>query len=143
MNCIIATKQEHFYDQILIRKEVFIIEQQVPINEEYDELDKTAVQFIVYDRDKAVGAARFRIVNQKGKVERVCVLKDYRKKGVGKLMMDAIEQYVKRQGLTLEKLVLSAQLTALPFYEKLGYIAYGDIYLDANIEHKSMFKSLK
>jgi predicted GNAT family N-acyltransferase len=142
MNCIIATKQEHFYDQILIRKEVFIIEQQVPINEEYDELDKTAVQFIVYDGDNAVGAARFRIVDQKGKVERVCVLKDYRKKGVGKLMMDAIEQYVKQQGLTLEKLGLSAQLTALPFYEKLGYIAYGDVYLDANIEHKSMFKNL-
>jgi predicted GNAT family N-acyltransferase len=142
MNCIIATKQEHFYDQILVRKEVFIIEQQVPINEEYDELDKTAIQFIAYDGDKAVGAARFRVIDKTGKVERVCVLKDYRKLGVGKLMMESIEAYVKKQALDLEKLSLSAQLTALKFYERLGYTAYGDIYLDANIEHKSMYKTI-
>ena len=142
MQCIIATKQEHFYDQILIRKEVFIIEQEVPINEEYDEHDKTAIQFIVYDDQKAVGAARFRVVENKGKVERVCVLKSYRKNGVGKLLMDTIEHYAKTQ-TTVDKLVLGAQMTALPFYKKLGFTEYGDIFLDANIEHMSMDKKIK
>ena len=141
MQCIIATNQAHFYDQILIRKEVFIIEQQVPINEEFDDLDKTAIQFVVYDNELAVGAARFRTVAHKGKVERVCVLKSYRKKGVGKLLMDTIEHFASKQG-DITTLVLSAQLTALSFYQKLGYQGYGDIYLDANIKHQAMDKPL-
>lgn len=142
MNCMIASKQEHFYDQVLVRKEVFLKEQHVPIDEEYDLLDKTAIQFIVYDGEKAVGAARFRIVDGKGKVERVCVLKEYRSLGVGKLMMENIEAYALNNS-DVTKLVLSAQLTALAFYKKLGYVAYGDIYLDANIEHKSMYKIIR
>ena len=82
----------------------------------------------------------FRVIEGKGKVERVCVKKAYRKKGVGKLIMNTIEEYAKTQNIT--HLVLSAQLTALPFYQKLGYQEYGDVFLDANIEHKMMDKRL-
>ena len=141
MNCIIATKQHHFYDQVRIRKEVFIIEQQVPIEEEYDELDNTAIQFIVYDGNNPLAAARFRMVDNKGKVERVCVLKEYRNKGGGRLIMKTIEEYAKCN-TSVTKLVLNAQLTAIPFYKQLGYTSYGDIFLDANIEHIAMIKEL-
>jgi predicted GNAT family N-acyltransferase len=141
MNCIIARTQEEIFDQILIRKEVFIIEQKVPINEEFDELDKTAIQFIVYDGMNPVGAARFRTIDKKGKIERVCVLKEYRKLGVGKLLMNTIENYAMKN-TSVDHFYLNAQLTALPFYERLGYIPQGDIFLDANIEHKAMTKRL-
>jgi predicted GNAT family N-acyltransferase len=141
MECFIATTQKHFYDQVIVRKEVFIIEQQVPINEEFDIHDCEAIQFIAYDNEKAIGAARIRLLPDKVKVERVCVLKEYRKYGVGKLMMTTIEDYTKEH-TTLKKLGLNAQLTALPFYQKLGYQEYGDIFLDANIEHKSMIKEI-
>lgn len=142
MECIIATNQAHFYDQILVRKEVFIKEQFVPIDEEYDELDKFATQFIVYDGEQAVGAARVRILTDYGKIERVCVLKSHRKRGVGKRLMEAMENYlVHTKGIT--KARLSAQVSAIPFYEKLGYTAYGPYYLDANIEHRMMEKDLK
>jgi len=140
MKCIIATSQKHFYDQVIIRSEVFLIEQNVPIKEEIDVLDAEAIQFIAYDENKPVGAARFRIVDGKGKVERVCVLLPYRKKGVGKLIMNTIEDYAKEQQIF--KIVLNAQLTAMPFYKQIGYVEYGDIFLDANIEHKSMNKQL-
>ncbi|HEY8364681.1 MAG TPA: GNAT family N-acetyltransferase [Haloplasmataceae bacterium] len=140
MYCIIAHEQKHFYDQIIIRSEVFLIEQNVPIKEEIDELDREAIQFIVYDEDTPIGAARFRIIDNYGKIERVCVLKTYRNHGVGRLIMNTIEDYAKEEGI--KQLKLSAQLTALPFYQKLGYTAYGDIYLDANIKHQMMKKDL-
>ena len=140
MKCIIAHNQKHFYDQVIIRSEVFLIEQNVPIKEEIDFYDRSAIQFIAYDEDTPIGAARFRVIERKGKVERVCVKKAYRKKGVGKLIMNTIEEYAKTQNIT--HLVLSAQLTALPFYQKLGYQEYGDVFLDANIEHKMMDKRL-
>lgn len=140
MKCIIAQKQKHFYDQVIVRSQVFIIEQNVPIEEEIDVLDREALQFITYDKNKPVGAARFRIVNGLGKIERVCVLKSYRKKGVGKLIMETIEDYAKKQ--QIKQIVLHAQLRALPFYKQLGYTEHGEIFLDANIEHKTMNKML-
>ncbi len=140
MKCIIAHNQKHFYDQVIVRSEVFLIEQKVPIKEEIDVLDSEAVQFIVYDEDKPIGAARFREVEGKGKVERVCVLKQYRKQGIGRLLMDYIEDYARKQNI--KKLVLNAQLSALPFYRALGYKEHGEIFLDANIEHKTMDKQL-
>lgn len=141
MECIIATTQKHYYDQVRIRSEVFHLEQNVPIIEEIDELDNEAIQFIVYEKGIPIGAARFRLVDGRGKVERVCVIMKYRIKGVGRLIMSKIEDYA--QSIQVNKLILNAQLSALPFYEKLGYIAYGDIFLDANIEHKSMCKEIK
>ncbi len=140
MICIIAQNQKHFYDQVLIRNEVFLLEQQVPILEEIDYLDAQAIQFIAYDGNTPIGAARFRVVDGKGKVERVCVIKSHRKCGIGRLIMDTIEQYAKENHIM--KLVLNAQMTALYFYKRLGYIEHGDIFLDANIEHKMMDKLL-
>lgn len=140
MKCIMAKTQKHFYDQVRIRSEVFLIEQNVPIIEEIDELDNEAIQFIAYNDDIPIGAARFRVVDGKGKVERVCVKFSYRKKGVGRLIMDKLEEYAKDNNINNIK--LNAQLSALPFYEKLGYTAHGEIFLDANIEHKSMIKTI-
>ncbi|QVK18128.1 GNAT family N-acetyltransferase [Mycoplasmatota bacterium] len=140
MKCIIAQNQKHFYDQVIVRSEVFVIEQKVPIDEEIDNLDAIALQFIVYDEEKPVGAARFRIVDGLGKIERVCVLKSYRKKGVGKLIMNTIEDYARKQ--RIHQMILNAQLTAIPFYKQFGYTDHGEIFLDANIEHKAMHKAL-
>ena len=82
MKCIIATEQKHFFDQVLVRKDVFIIEQKVPIEEEFDEIDREAVQFVVYHGDQAIGAGRFRIIDNKGKIERVCVRKNIENKAL-------------------------------------------------------------
>jgi len=138
MICIIAKNQKHFYDQVIVRSKVFLIEQKVPIIEEIDTFDAEAIQFIAYDNNKPIGAARFRIVEGKGKIERVCVIKSYRKKGVGRLIMNTLEKYAENQNI--KHLILSAQLQALPFYRKLNYREYGNIFLDANIEHKMMDK---
>jgi len=141
MKCIIANCQKHFYDQVIVRSKVFLIEQKVPIEEEIDFLDCEATQFVVYDdNDRPIGAARFRIVNNIGKVERVCVLKEYRQQGVGRLIMNTIEEHAKALGI--KETMLNAQVTSIPFYERLGYKAEGEIFLDANIEHRKMTKKI-
>ena len=87
-----------------------------------------------------VTTARLRPVDSTvGKVERVATIQAARGHGYGKEIMDEVERVAKRQGLV--ELRLGAQLTALPFYEKLGYEAFGDEFLDANIPHRMMRKT--
>jgi predicted GNAT family N-acyltransferase len=78
--------------------------------------------------------------NGVGKVGRVAIAPEQRGKGVGALLMQFVEQTAREQGFS--RLVLDAQIDAIPFYEKLGYLAEGDIFLDAGIEHRFMSKSL-
>ena len=71
--------------------------------------------------------ARFRPYNNAAKVERVAILKPYRKDGYGKTMMHAIERFAKDKGHN--QLVLNAQVQAQGFYEKLGYIQTGPVFI--------------
>ena len=129
-----------------IRMTVFVEEQAVPAEEELDAYDVTAAHFlarIAADPTPAgiVGTARLLDKGHGvGKVGRVAVLREYRGKGIGALLMRRIEHDAHTSGYT--ELILEAQCHALPFYEKLGYIAEGDIFLDCNIEHRLMRKSL-
>ena len=76
----------------------------------------------------------------KGRSGRVAVQKAYRGQGIGALLMRFVENVAKERGMT--HLELGAQCYALPFYEKLGYVAEGEIYLDCAIEHRHMSKTL-
>jgi len=121
-----------------IRRIVFIQEQNVPEAEEYDDLDNQAIQFLLWKNQEAIGTARFRTVDGWGKLERIAILKAHRGEGNGKTLVQAILKYADITGI--QHLKLSSQTYAVPFYEKLGFIARGEIYLDANIEHRDMFK---
>lgn len=123
-----------------IRKKVFIEEQHVPEEEEIDHLESEATHFILYVNEIPAGAGRFRVVDEYGKVERICILKEYRKSGAGKAIMEKIQEFAKEKGLT--KLKLNAQTHAIPFYSKLGYEVVSDEFLDAGIPHKTMVKHL-
>jgi predicted GNAT family N-acyltransferase len=135
-----AENQFDFFNCMQIRTDVFIIEQNVSPTIELDEYDPTAIHFIAYEGDTPLGTARLVIIDNHGKVGRVAVNKAARGKKVGKKLMVAIEEYSK--SIDLDYLVLGAQLAAMPFYEKLDYIAFGEIFLDAEIEHKNMKKDL-
>ena len=75
-----------------------------------------------------------------GKVERICVLKEARKTGSGKALMEGIEAYALRKGI--HKLKLNAQTHAIPFYAGLGYEVVSEEFLDAGIPHKTMIKNI-
>ncbi|SDY70656.1 GNAT family N-acetyltransferase [Thermoactinomyces sp. DSM 45892] len=124
-----------------IRQKVFVQEQGVPEDQEIDEKESSSIHFLAKLDYKAIGTCRMRWYKPHvAKAERVAVLPEGRGTGAGRELMLALEEYARHQGA--KKIVLSAQTHALPFYEKLGYIAEGDVYLDAGIDHKDMQKKL-
>ncbi|QMS85601.1 GNAT family N-acetyltransferase [Candidatus Xianfuyuplasma coldseepsis] len=136
MKVIIANTQKELVEHFMIRGQVFIIEQEIDWAIEFDGLDHECVLFNAYIDDTIVGAARL----YHNKVGRVATLKQYRKHGVGTALMDAIESYAKTKGINT--LVLNAQLYIKDFYDHLGYIAEGDIFQEAEIDHIRMIKKL-
>lgn len=138
---ILAQTDKALQDAMLVRKEVFVNEQKVPLEEEIDEYENTSAHFVLYDEEEPVGAGRFRVKDGEGKVERICVLEEARGKGSGKLIMNFIEDHARSHNVPA--LILNAQTHAIPFYENLGYSVTSDEFLDAGIPHKSMKKILK
>ncbi|MBC2346429.1 GNAT family N-acetyltransferase [Listeria welshimeri] len=126
-----------------IRNDVFVVEQHVDPELEWDEFDEmdSVDMFVDYAEDGTpLATGRFRVKDGYGKVERICTQKIARGTGSGRRIMEAIEKEAEKRGL--KTLKLGAQLTAIPFYEKLGYETCSEIFLDANIEHKEMKKTL-
>lgn len=145
--CVVSLVQdENTFDSIkAIRKIVFVDEQHVDPEIEYDEYDSLnrddVIHLIATIKGKPVGTLRLIKEGNKLTVGRVAVLKYHRNQGIGKKLMLYAEKYACNNGF--ESLSLGAQLTAIPFYEKSGYSAYGDIFLDADIEHRMMVKKCK
>jgi predicted GNAT family N-acyltransferase len=136
----IVENQSELNDAYSVRKTVFIHEQNVPAEEEIDQHEDEATHFVMYKDDSPVGAGRFRVFDHYGKVERICVLKEMRKIGAGKAIMDEIEKFASSQGLP--KLKLNAQTHAIPFYSGLGYEVISEEFMDAGIPHKTMVKQI-
>ena len=124
-------------DCYAIRYEVFVLEQNVPLELERDELDATAIHLLATDNGTPVGAARIVVKGDTGKIGRVCVLHELRDNGIGSaLMREALAILRDTPGIT--RAALGAQIDALGFYEKLGFTAYGDVFDDAGIDHRMM-----
>jgi predicted GNAT family N-acyltransferase len=140
MEVKIVSNEEQLKDAYLVRKIVFVEEQQVPVEEEIDQYESDAVHFVLYQDSQPTGAGRFRLVDGYGKVERICVLKERRTGGSGKAIMNKIEEYAKQKGIN--KLKLNAQTHAIPFYSKLNYEVVSEEFLDAGIPHRTMVKKL-
>lgn len=138
-NVNIATTDDEREDAFSVRRKVFVDEQKVPLNLELDELDETADHFVVYTESIPIGAGRIRESNIGiGKVERVCVLPEYRGKHIGVLVMQALEEHATNKGFN--KVILNAQSYAVPFYEKIGYVITSPEFMDADIPHRAMEK---
>lgn len=124
-----------------VRMKVFVEEQGIPQHLELDEFDEKAAHFIVQDGDQTIAAARLReFAPAVGKIERVCVIKEYRGKRLGILTMEHIEKYALQH--SFKKLKLNAQVYAISFYEKLGYTVTSPEFLDAHIPHRAMEKEI-
>lgn len=128
-------------DHYQIRKKVFIEEQQVSYEDEFDLEEKNRTAFVIYENNIPIGAGRINFLDGFAKIERVCVLKEYRGSSIGKKFMEYLIQYCKEK--KVKEIRLGAQTTALGFYEKLGFIKYGEEFLDANIPHFMMKLTIK
>jgi predicted GNAT family N-acyltransferase len=136
----IVENQKELEDAFSVRRTVFIDEQNVPAEEELDQHEDEATHFVLYHEGSPIGAGRFRFIDGYGKVERICVLKEARKTGAGKRIMNGIEEYALEEDI--RKLKLNSQTHAIPFYAGLGYEVVSEEFLDAGIPHKTMIKSI-
>jgi predicted GNAT family N-acyltransferase len=125
-------------DARTIRQAVFVDEQ--GFHDEFDALDETATHLVAYEDGRAVGCCRFyRDASGAYHVGRIAVVRSRRGEGLGAQMVAAVENVLKGRGVPA--LRLSAQVRVQPFYEKLGYAAKGEIYLDEFCEHITMEKA--
>lgn len=116
-----------------IREEVFIREQHVPVELEWDEHDHSALHLLAINDHGPVGCAR---LLPGGHLGRMAVLPEWRKQGIGKkLLLTALDLAYQREW---RELLLSAQVQAIPFYEKAGFSVCSPPYLDAGIWHRDM-----
>ena len=138
------TMSEIYLDALSIRQTVFIKEQQVPESREIDQDEAHAIHFVLYQDEEAkqpMATLRLLASNEKNiKIQRMAVLKEFRRQGLGRIVMEAAEAFAKEQGY--HKIYLGAQLTALPFYQSLAYQTEGEEFLDAGMPHVQMFKLL-
>lgn len=116
-----------------VRTRVFIREQGVPEELEWDEKDRESIHLLaLLDSGEAIGTARM-FHNHIG---RMCVLPDWRGKGVGRRLLATLLDLTRQHGM--EAPILHAQTSAIGFYEKSGFIASGPLFMDAGIAHRTM-----
>jgi predicted GNAT family N-acyltransferase len=119
-----------------IRLRVFVKEQGVPTEIELDRDDKRAIHFLATIAGKAVGTGRVVMRHSGAKIGRMAVLKSYRRKGVGKVLLK--RAIVKARNLGAEKIYLHAQVPVIGFYEKMGFRCISPIFDEAGIPHRKM-----
>ena len=117
-----------------IRLEVFVHEQNVPLEEELDIADNECIHAVAFNpQGVAIGTGR---LLPDGHIGRMSVLQPYRGYGVGGLILLELIKEARVKGF--KEVVLSAQMHALSFYQQFGFVEEGEDYLDANIPHKTM-----
>jgi predicted GNAT family N-acyltransferase len=119
-----------------IRKEVFVIEQNVPPKIEWDEYEDSATHLICKLGDKVVGTGRITFFSDKAKVERVAVPKSYRNQGIGTAIVKFQILEAKKRGV--KEIYAHVQMHAKGFYSKMDFSEVGDIFYEADIEHVRM-----
>lgn len=132
--------QTHEYALRTIRERVFIQEQQVPVADEWDDKDETAIHFLVHNaQDEPIACARLLLENQSLlHIGRVAVFKEYRHQGVGRQLMLELIAYCKKH-YAGSPIYLHAQTQRQAFYEHLRFTARGAVFMDAGIPHIEMW----
>ena len=109
----------------------------------FDEIDNsdTVVHMLLCKDDEPIATCRFFKVNNEYKIGRIAVVKEYRGQGIGRIIVSCAEEKVYELGG--RELCLSSQVRVQGFYEKLGYVAEGEIYMDQMCPHIKMKKKLE
>lgn len=122
-----------------VREPVFVQEQQVPIEEEWDELDPLSRHVIARDlQGQPIGTAR---LTPQQKIGRMAVLRDWRGRGVGAAMLQALLDLARGRGH--EQVSLNSQVDAIGFYQRFGFQPYGEEFMEAGIRHQAMRKQIE
>jgi predicted GNAT family N-acyltransferase len=119
-----------------IRHEIFVKEQKVPEELEWDEFDQNALHAIVEKENQVIGTARLIIDNTIAKIGRMAIQKEYRQQGIGQELLSVLIQRAKEKGA--QECILNAQTHAIAFYAKADFEPHGPIFDEAGIPHVEM-----
>jgi predicted GNAT family N-acyltransferase len=119
-----------------IRHEVFIKEQEVPVELEWDEFDQEALHAIVKKDQGVIGTARLIMDNSIARIGRMAIQKKYRERGIGQKLLSILIQTAKEKGA--QECILHAQTHAIAFYAKADFEPNGPIFDEAGIPHVEM-----
>lgn len=134
-----ADYQVDFKDLRAVREPVFVIEQNVPIEEEWDALDPLCHHVIARDANhKPIGTGR---LTPEHKIGRMAVLKEWRGKEVGAALLQTLID--KARDLGWSEVSLNSQVSAIGFYEKFGFVSYEEEFEEAGIIHRKMKLALE
>ena len=136
----IVITPEDLQKAFAVRAIVFVEEQKVSYKEEIDENDNSSTHFLATIDDEPVAVARLRLFKDAVKIERLAVRKAYRGKSIGKKMFSFVLDYIAE--MEYQKITLHAQAYLLKFYENFGFVKHGEKFLEADIEHYTMEKTL-
>lgn len=131
---------DELYEIVRVRYEVFVCDQKITCENDFDYKDKECYHLIVSYKDKVVGYSR---ILQRGlsyeepSIGRVLVLKEYRKNNIGQLMMEKAVDFIINE-LKEEEITISAQLYVKSLYENVGFKVISEPYIEAEIEHIKM-----
>jgi predicted GNAT family N-acyltransferase len=141
LEILIKSWQEASQDAYLIREKVFIQEQGVPVDMELDEFDLSSKHALAYEGNLCVGTGRLvHLHSHHAQIGRMAVLSTFRNRGIGKAILSRLIALAKTEGVLT--LTLHSQVSAIPFYAKMGFIVEGPIYDEAGISHRNMILSL-
>jgi len=121
-----------------VRRSVFVIEQRVPEMLEWDGADVQSLHALAVDASgNAIGCAR---LLPDGHIGRVAVLAPWRRCGVGSALVSRLIDEARGRGDA--RVILNAQIAAIPFYARHGFVAGGDVFDEAGIAHRVMERPL-
>lgn len=129
----------HADRQILraIREEVFVREQSVPADMEWDDFDERSHHVVATMDHVPIGTGR---LLPDGQIGRMAVLEPWRNLGAGSALLASLMDVARKLGM--QRVVLNAQIQAMPFYFRHGFLAEGDEFQDAGIAHRRMWRDL-
>jgi predicted GNAT family N-acyltransferase len=126
---------------LALREDVFVGEQGVSLADERDGRDAEAVHLVVVEHGDLLGTCRLLLEGTTVKLGRMAVGQGARGRGLARALLD--EADVQSRAMGAERIALAAQLTAQQLYARTGYEPYGEVFLDAGIEHVMMAKTLQ
>lgn len=133
MKIVEASWTEHRDALAEVRAAVFVVEQSVPKDLEWDGQDERAYHWLALEGDKPIGTVR---MLRDGHIGRLAVLNEYRGRGIGRDLLNRIIRHAKM--LNLREAWLNSQTHAIGFYEQFGFQAYGPEFQDAGLPHRAM-----
>ena len=137
----LVENEDELAGAVSVRMRIFVLEQQIPAEEELDDADATATHAIALHQGQVVGTGRL-VYRQDStaQIGRMAVDQTFRRRGIGGRILDFLEEEARSQGV--RRCILHAQEYVKSFYAAHGYREHGDIFLEVDIPHIEMHKDL-